>query len=304
MSTRDFAVPANRVLLVDFLAELGLVDGLAASSLRAVRLDLLQLEDWCRSALTDLSTPQLHAFVAHLAKRGVRNASLRRRIASLRRFYRWAARDGRCADLSVTLESPRTPQPHPKALSPRRMAQLLESRPPTLSPHELLRNQAMLELGYGSGLRASELCTLQLNQLNLVDGVVKVLGKGSKERVVPLSEPCMDALRVYLREARPVYLRHRAATDALFVTRLGRAMTPRNFHDVVKKTARAAGLPVGRVSAHVLRHSFATDLVGGGADLRAVQMLLGHESITTTTVYLRTSQSRLRELLAKHHPRG
>jgi integrase/recombinase XerD len=301
---QDFSLIANHRRVEDFLTELQLADGLARTSLAAMRHDLRQLERFSGRELVALTEPDLHAFVAHLNGRGVRNAAMSRQISSLRRFYRWAAREGACADIAAKLRAPRVPPPFPKALPPRRTRQLLETRPDTLSARELLRNQAMLELAYGSGLRAAEVCALRTQWLDLGGAVVKVLGKGSKERVVPLSEPCVDALRLYLEQARPAYLAGRRATDAVFVTRLGRAMSPRSFLDVVKKTARAAGLPLGQVSPHVLRHSFATDLVDGGADLRVVQMLLGHESITTTTIYLRTSRARLQELIAKHHPRG
>lgn len=301
---RDFRIASNRRRIEDFFAELQLVDGLARSSVQAMHYDLLHLERFCERELTSLDEADLHAFVAHLSQRGVRAAALRRRISSLRRFYGWAARQGLCQDHALRLELPRGAAPFPKALSPRRTEQLLEARPEAASEREWLRNRAMLELAYGSGLRAGEICALRMQWLDLNADVVKVLGKGAKERVVPLSEPSADALRCYLAQARPGYLTGRAPTDAVFVTRLGRAMSTRGFLNVVKSAALAAGLPCALVSPHVLRHSFATDLVDGGADLRAVQMLLGHESIATTAMYLRTSRAKLREFIARHHPRG
>jgi integrase/recombinase XerD len=167
-----------------------------------------------------------------------------------------------------------------------------------------LRDRAMLEVLYGAGLRVSELVSLPLGAVDRRGGLLRVLGKGRRERLVPLGEPALESLDRYLEEARPRLLQGRRATDAVFLTRRGRAMTRQNFFVRLRACASRAGLSADRVSPHVLRHAFATDLLEGGADLRAVQAMLGHADLSTTQIYTHVGRGRLREMVETHHPRG
>lgn len=289
----------------EFCDAMLLIEGLALSSVRALEYDLFMLARTIERPLLEVDEVGIYDFLAQMAHRGVGSATLRRRIASMRRFFGWAQRAGkRSKDPTTKLQAPRKPIPFPKALSTRHSTALVEARLPKLSEQEQLRNRAMLEIAYGCGLRAQELVSLRMNSVDLNAGVLRVIGKGNKERNVPMSEPSVEAVQLYLERGRPAYLPRRGVPDELFLTRLGRPMTTRNLHDIVKKAARAAGLDARRISAHVLRHSFATDLTRGGADLRVVQLLMGHEDITTTAVYLRTHKEDLQALHRKHHPRG
>ena len=222
-------------------------------------------------------------------------------LSTLKRFYRYAARERKVAsDPTLKLDSPKRAPRFPKTLSEADVEALLAA--PDLAAPLGLRDRAMLEVLYASGLRVSELVSLRTFEANLEAGVLRVMGKGSKERLVPLGEEAVHWLQRYLREARPRLLK-RAASDKLFVTARGAGMTRQAFwHNIKRYGARA--VPGRSLSPHVLRHAFATHLINHGADLRVVQMLLGHADISTTQIYTHVARERLKQLHAKHHPRG
>jgi integrase/recombinase XerD len=230
-----------------------------------------------------------------------RATTANRRLVVFKRYFRWALRDNRItADPTLRLLAARAPMRLPGSLSEAQVEALLAA-PDTASPLGL-RDRTMLELMYASGLRVSELVTLKSVHLGLAEGVVRVLGKGSRERLVPFGDEARDWLERYAREARPQILAGRTS-EALFVTRRGEPMTRQMFWKLVKRHALQAGIEAP-LSPHTLRHAFATHLLNHGADLRAVQMLLGHADIGTTTIYTHVARERLRVLHQKHHPRG
>jgi integrase/recombinase XerD len=201
------------------------------------------------------------------------------------------------------VRSPRVDQTLPRTLRPDESAALIAAADP--GEPLGLRDRAMLEVLYGAGLRVSELVSLPLGAVDRRAGLLRVIGKGRKERLVPLGTPALEALDTYLDEERPVLARAGARrSDAVFLTRRGRVMTRQNFFVRIRRLALQAGMPAARVSPHVLRHAFATDLLDGGADLRAVQSMLGHADLSTTQIYTHVSQSRLRETVERRHPRG
>jgi len=248
----------------------------------------------CGAGTTDL--------LAYLAQQGA--ASVRtsaRRLSSLRRLYQYLAREGKVAsDPSVVIESPRLGRSLPKSLTETEVELLLDA--PDSDTALGLRDRAMLEVLYATGLRVSELVGLCLDQVNLRQGVVRVLGKGNKERLVPLGEEALHWLERYLRHARPGFFR--GQPDAtLFPSSRGQMMRRQTFWYAIKRYALQAGIRK-TLSPHVLRHAFATHLLNHGADLRVVQMLLGHSDISTTQIYTHVARERLKNLHAQHHPRG
>ena len=232
---------------------------------------------------------------------GSQATSANRRLAVFRRFYRWALREHLVdEDPTLRLRPARQPRRSPKTLSEAQVDALLRA-PPADTPLGL-RDRAMLELMYASGLRVSELVGLSLIRLSLPDGVVRVSGKGAKERLVPFGAEAREHLQHWLQDGRPALLQGRV-DEALFVTVRGEAMTRQMFWTLVRKHAQQAGILVP-LSPHTLRHAFATHLLNHGADLRAVQLLLGHADISTTTIYTHVARERLRQLHAAHHPRA
>ncbi|MCK6425858.1 MAG: site-specific tyrosine recombinase XerD [Burkholderiaceae bacterium] len=305
------ARPVDQALIDRFLDALWLEDGLAANSLAAYRRDLSGLSAWLARAEADadgLPAPGLealreHHLLAYIAARhaGSRASSANRRLTVFKRFYRWALREQLCsADPTLRLSPARMPMRLPHSLGESQVEALLAA-PPVDSPLGL-RDRAMLELMYAAGLRVSELTTLRLVQLNLADAVLRVTGKGSKERLLPFGEVARDWLQRYLDEARPALLAGRVC-DELFVTVRGAAMTRQMAWHLVRQHARQAGI-VQPLSPHTLRHAFATHLLNHGADLRVVQLLLGHADISTTQIYTHVARERLEQLHARHHPRG
>lgn len=291
--------------LDSFCDALWLEDGLSPRSLESYRRDLKQLSDWLEPQRIDLpaaGTGDVQRFLAERTLRqGVAARSLARQLSTLKRYYRWLLRQGRRADdPTLNIESPRLPRPLPKSLSEADVEALLAA--PDLASPMGLRDRAMLELLYACGLRVSELVGLPMAALSLEMGVVKVMGKGSKERLVPLGEAASESLSDYLKIARPVLLSGRA-DDALFVTERGTAMTRQAFWYLIKRHAARAGIALS-LSPHTLRHAFATHLLNHGADLRVVQMLLGHSDISTTQIYTHVARERLKTLHRQHHPRG
>lgn len=288
-----------------FVDALWVEDGLSALTLDAYRRDLNRLAAWLAynaagRALEQCTEADLLGFMAAEHAR-TRASTANRRLTVFKRFFRWAVREHLCgADPTLKLSAARTPLRVPQVLTEAQVEALLAAPDPGTPLGQ--RDGTMLELMYASGLRVSELVAAKSVHLSLNEAVLRVLGKGARERLVPFGEQAFDRLREYLAQARPAILKGRNS-EALFVTRRGTAMTRQMFWKLVKHYARAAGI-VAPLSPHTLRHAFATHLLNHGADLRAVQMLLGHADIGTTTIYTHVARERLRQLHAAHHPRG
>ena len=302
------SVDANLDASIDrFTDALWLEDGLAANTLAAYRRDLTLAARWLadqhQAALLQAQEYQLQAYFA--ARADTRASSANRRLTVFKRYFRWALREQLITqDPTLKLLPAKQPPRVPKTLSEAQVEALLAA-PDTDTPLGL-RDRTMLELMYASGLRVSELVGLKSIHLGLNEGVLRVLGKGSKERLAPFGELARDWLERWLQDGRPQLLGARAS-EALFVTSAGRtpgtAMSRVMFWGLVKRYARQAGIHAP-LSPHTLRHAFATHLLNHGADLRAVQLLLGHADISTTTIYTHIARQRLKDLHAQHHPRG
>ena len=292
--------------LIDaFSDQVWLQDGLAASSLASYRRDLGAWAAWLAArggSLLTAGRDDVEAWLAEQFRAKAKATSIGRRLSSLRRFYALQLQQGTLKqDPTLRVQAPKLPRRLPKSLSEAQVEALLAAPDPDVTLG--LRDRAMLETLYATGLRVSELTGLTLAQVSLDMGVVRVLGKGSKERLVPLGEEAIHWLKRYLAGARSD-LAGAAKTDAVFVTGRGGAMTRQAFWGLVKRYALKAGLAPAALSPHVLRHAFATHLLNHGADLRVVQLLLGHADITTTTIYTHVARERLKALHAQHHPRG
>ncbi|CAM5788808.1 site-specific tyrosine recombinase XerD [Ottowia pentelensis] len=301
------AAPSPDASIDRFIDALWLEDGLAANSLAAYRRDLALAARWLAERHhVELVHAQEHQLQAYFAARAdTRASSANRRLTVFKRYFRWALREGLIrVDPTLKLLPAKQPLRVPKTLSEAQVEALLAA-PDTDTPLGL-RDRTMLELMYASGLRVSELVGLKVIHVGLNEGVLRVLGKGSKERLVPFGELARDWLERWLQDGRPDLLGARAS-EALFVTSAGRtpgtAMSRVMFWGLVKRYAVQAGI-TAPLSPHTLRHAFATHLLNHGADLRAVQMLLGHADISTTTIYTHIARQRLKDLHAQHHPRG
>ena len=300
-------IPAHdRRLLEQFLDHLWMEHGLTENTLSAYRNDLAGFAGWLAgkdSQLVSVSTGDVQHYLADKFEQGYKSRSSARLLSTLRRFYAWLLRDKRIQeDPTRLLESPKTERPLPVALNEGQVESLLNA--PDTSGDVGYRDRAMLELLYATGLRVSELVNLQLSQVSIEPGVLRVMGKGNKERLVPVGEVALDWLAAYLRHVRPSLLQNKAATNAVFVTQRGGAMTRQAFWYMIKRHATSAGIDPDKLSPHTLRHAFATHLLNHGADLRVVQMLLGHSDISTTQIYTHVADQRLRDLYSKHHPRA
>ena len=292
-------------IIDEFCDALWLEDGLAKNTLEAYRRDLSQFATWLeaqhRKALISADQADIQSYLGYQFRKKTRATSVARLLSALKRFYRYCLRQGRIkADPTLRIDSPKLPRGLPKSLTEEDVENLLAA--PRAEKTLGLRDKAMLETLYASGLRVSELVALKLGQVSQDMGVVRVIGKGSKERLVPLGEEAIAWIRQYLKEARPELLGGRAADD-LFVTARGSAMTRQMFWHLLRRYAAQAGLKKP-ISPHTLRHAFATHLLNHGADLRVVQLLLGHSDISTTQIYTHVARERLKQLHAKHHPRG
>jgi len=286
-----------------FIDALWLEDGLSANTLAAYRRDLTHLSLWLIPQGLTLYLAQEPHLQTYFAQRHsqTRATSANRRLTVLRRFYRWAHREGFTRqDPTLKLIHAKTPLRVPKTLTESQVEAMLES--PDTQTLIGLRDRAMLELLYASGLRVSELIHLKSFEVSLRDNVLRVIGKGNKERLVPFGQVAGDWLKKYLDTARAQLLNQKISED-LFVTHHGKAMSRMMFWKVVHRYALMAGI-TSHVSPHTLRHAFATHLLNHGADLRAVQMLLGHADISTTTIYTHVARERLKSLHSQHHPRG
>lgn len=287
-----------------FIDALWLEEGLSRNTLAAYRRDLTLYAKWLQAehgrGLLATGEADLHGYFA--ARHAETKAtSSNRRLTVFKRFFRWALRERLLeADPTLRLLSAKQPLRVPKTLTEAQVEALLQA--PDVDIPLGLRDRTMLELLYASGLRVSELVGLKTFNVGMTEGVLRVMGKGSKERLVPFGEVARDWIVRYLAEARGVILGGQQ-TDDLFVTARGQGMTRAMFWLLVKKHARTAGI-TAPLSPHTLRHAFATHLLNHGADLRAVQMLLGHADISTTTIYTHVARERLKVLHAQHHPRG
>lgn len=290
--------------LDNFIDHLWLEDGLSKNTLNSYRADLTAYSNWCSTkqhtdmlAVTNADIQQYLALRFPLAKA----RSIGRLVASLRRFYRYALREQLIKeDPTLHLESPKLPRSLPKSLNEQEVEDLLKA--PDVSQSLGLRDRAMLELLYASGLRVSELVGVTVAEVSTQDGIVRVTGKGSKTRLVPMGAEAADWIDRYMRFARPELLQKRLC-EALFVTNRAEGMTRQAFWHIIKRYAALAGI-TKHISPHVLRHAFATHLLNHGADLRVVQMLLGHSDISTTQIYTHVARERLKQLHSVHHPRG
>ncbi len=293
--------PQTDEQLERFLDALWQEAGLSRNTLSAYRSDLEALGAWLKAPPATATRERLQAYFAEQVRKRASPRSTARLLSSLRRFYRYLLREELIADdPTAQLESPKLGRPLPKSLSEEQVEKLLQA--PNAETALGLRDRAMLETLYATGLRVSELVGLTLQQANLQAGVVKVIGKGDKERLVPLGEEAVEWLQRYLNEARVTLLRGRT-TDALFPTARGAAMTRQAFWHNLKRYTHLAGIET-HLSPHTLRHAFATHLLNHGADLRVVQMLLGHVDLSTTQIYTQVARERLKQLHAQHHPRG
>jgi len=302
--TAQAALAASAEAIDRFIDALWIEDGLSANTLAAYRRDLTLYAQWlaagANEALNDTLEARLLEYgVARHA--GSKATSANRRLTVFKRYFRWALREHLvAADPTLKLLTARQPMRVPKVLSEAQVEALLAA--PEVGLPLGLRDRTMMELMYASGLRVSELVTLKTVHLGLTENALRVTGKGAKERLIPFGEEAHAWLQRYLAEARGVILGGQWS-DALFVTARGGPMTRQMFWKLVKAHARRAGVHAP-LSPHTLRHAFATHLLNHGADLRAVQLLLGHADISTTTIYTHVARERLRSLHAAHHPRG
>ena len=298
------ASPEIDPLISRFLDVLWMERGLSANTLAAYRADLLLLQRWLASqgkSLQGATRADLLAFMAVRVAGGARPRSTARLLSSLRRFFRQLHRDGtRRDDPSAETATPRIGRGLPKSLTEDEVERLLNA-PSTTTPLGL-RDRAMLEVLYATGVRVSELVTLRFNQINLNQGVLRVTGKGNRQRLVPLGAAAVESLQTFLQAARAELL-GKGRCDELFPTQRGSHMTRQAFWHLIKRYARQVGI-TKPLSPHTLRHAFATHLLNHGADLRVVQMLLGHSDLSTTQIYTHVARERLKSLHAAHHPRG
>lgn len=308
--SRTVLSAVDEQLMQRFLDALWLEDGLGEKTRAAYGSDLRQLAGWLaeRPGAPGLSAARREDLLAWIASgfvEGRKNATAARRLSGLRRFYRYLLREGIVReDPTLRIDSPRLGRRLPDSLTERDVETLLAEpfgegcEQPALE----LRDKAMLEILYGCGLRVSELVSLRVDQVNLRQGVVRIIGKGNKERLVPMGEEAVDWLLRYMKEGRGELMRG-GRSDDLFPGNRGTAMTRQAFWYRVRHYARRAGIQT-RLSPHTLRHAFATHLLNHGADLRVVQMLLGHADLSTTQIYTHVARQRLQDLHQQHHPRG
>lgn len=291
--------------LDQFIQYLSLERRLAANTILAYQADLVSFLDFLRpqrlTQLSQIDATHLRAYLAHCHAQGISNRSNARRISSLRAFFKFLLAE-KCLTIDPCgiLDLPKPGRPLPKVLTIPEVNRLLA--PPTNDNALALRNHAMLHLLYATGMRVSELVNLPLAGVNLMGGYVRVFGKGSKERLIPFGEAAREYLKIYTQNGRPRILKKRTS-DLLFVTGHGKPMTRLRFWQIVQQSARLNGI-TKKISPHMLRHSFATHLLEHGADLRSVQMMLGHADIATTQIYTHVDSNRLKSAHQKFHPRG
>ncbi len=291
-------------LIERFLDNLWAERGLSDNSLQSYRHDLLHLQDRLAArgkALKGASREDLLAVLAAEVQQGKSPRSVSRYLSAYRQFYRWLVRERMInSDPVALIESPKTGRGLPRALTEEQVEFLLAAPDTDTMPG--MRDKAMLELMYATGLRVSELVGLELSNLNLNQGVIRVIGKGNKERLVPIGDEAHESLKIYLSSGRPELLKG-AQTDSVFVTNRKAGMTRQAFWYMVRRYAAQCDIPQ-KLSPHMLRHSFATHLLNHGADLRVVQLLLGHSDLSTTQIYTHIAREGLKRMHETHHPRG
>lgn len=299
----DFTI--KNPVLGQFLNYLVISEGLSVNTVSAYKKDLQIYLEWVDktlcTAISEVSRDQVQDFILSLQAIGRSDKSNARLLSTLKRFYQWAIiNQGFESDPTALLKSPKVAKSIPSVLSENQVELLLSSADVTTPLG--LRDRAILELMYATGLRVSEVVSLPFEQLNLSAGLVQVIGKGSKERIVPLGEVAIEWLERYIKEARPILVKQKYI-ESLFISRIGRTMTRQTLWHRVKNLAFDVGIQA-KLSPHTLRHAFATHLINHGADLRTVQLLLGHSDLSTTQIYTHVAKERLHKLHQQHHPRG
>lgn len=292
-------------LIASFISYLSVERGLAANTLESYERDLRQFNGFLRAQKVD-GTPhvgraEVMSYLLQLQKEGRSPATIARRLAALKSFYQYLVQENIVSgDPTAELESPKQHKRLPRVLTIKEVETLLKQ--PDVSTPAGWRDKAMLELLYATGLRVSELVSLRLNQINMTSGFVRCIGKGNRERIVPIGSVALLAMAGYLEKARPKLLRHHSQ-EYLFLNQHGKPMTRQGFWKIIKKYASQAGI-TKRITPHVLRHSFATHLLENGADLRSVQEMLGHADISTTQIYTQVTRGHLKDVYSKTHPRS
>jgi integrase/recombinase XerD len=295
---------SSEAIIDKFLDAIWMERGLSANTLGAYRADLVALRRWLVERDTSLvyaTRSDLLAFIAFRTEKGAKPRSTARQLSSFRRFYRFLLREAIIKeDPTVKIEMPRIGRSLPQSLSEGEVESLLAA--PDVSDPLGHRDRTMLEVLYATGLRVSELINLKQSEINLNQGVARIVGKGGRERLIPLGEEAQNWLRDFIAGPRSEILLERQ-TDYLFPTRRGDRMTRQAFWHIIKRYSKISGIG-SKMSPHTLRHAFATHLLNNGADLRVVQMLLGHSDLSTTQIYTHVARARMKDMHAQHHPRG
>lgn len=312
MAKFDQIATSEQQIIENFIDHLWMENGLSENTLSAYKNDLAGFSLWLKKnggALIEADAGTIQGFLAYNYGVQQKRRSVARLLSSLRRFYLYLFRENRISeDPTHLLESPKGEQTLPMSLNEQQIEALLSA--PDLDDDLGLRDRAMLEVLYATGLRVSELISLQTSQISMQQGVIRVIGKGNKERLVPVGEIALEWLLKYYQQSRPQLLRavlkssSASQCSEVFVTRRGAAMTRQTFWYMIKRYAVLAGIDPEQLSPHTLRHAFATHLLNHGADLRVVQMLLGHSDISTTQIYTHVADQRLRDMYHNHHPRA
>jgi len=312
MAKFDHITPAEQQGIENFIDHLWMENGLSENTLSAYRNDLAGFSLWLKQnggSLKKVTASIIQDYLVYNYSVQQKRRSVARLLSSLRRFYLYLFRENQISeDPTQLLESPKGEQTLPLSLNEQQIEDLLSA--PDIDDDLGLRDRAMLEVLYATGLRVSELISLQTSQISMQQGVIRVIGKGNKERLVPVGEIALDWLVQYYQQARPQLLRagrslaSSSQCSEVFVTKRGAAMTRQAFWYMIKRYAVLAGIASEQLSPHTLRHAFATHLLNHGADLRVVQMLLGHSDISTTQIYTHVADQRLREMYQNHHPRA
>ncbi|MCW8956197.1 MAG: site-specific tyrosine recombinase XerD [Gammaproteobacteria bacterium] len=306
MAKSDQLNAAEQQLLEQFIDVLWMEKGLSANTLAAYRNDIAGYALWLADNHSDLmraNASELQQYLAYCFEKGSKNRSAARLLSSLRRFYAYQVREKHLpSDPTALIEAPKPEKPLPKTLTEQQVVDLLNA--PDITDPLGMRDRAMLEILYATGLRVSELVGLSMSQVSVDPGVVRIIGKGGKERLVPLGEEALSRLQTYLKHGRAGLMQQKPACNTIFVTNRGRGMTRQAFWYLIKRYAVVVGIAADNLSPHTLRHAFATHLLNHGADLRVVQMLLGHSDISTTQIYTHVADQRLKSLYHQHHPRA
>ncbi|VAW50020.1 Site-specific tyrosine recombinase XerD [hydrothermal vent metagenome] len=299
------SLDSNEQHIQSFLSFLVLSEGLSQNTILAYQQDLQHFQFWLSEQsvthFSNVTRIQIEDFLFFMQQSGRKERSNVRLLSALKRFYQWGGVNNFFVqDPTVLLKAAKVPQSIPMVISEKQVEDLLDA--PDVMTTLGLRDRAILEMMYACGLRVSELVELPFEQVNLSAGLVQVMGKGSKERIIPLGEVAIEWIERYIKESRPILVKGRWIST-LFISRIGRSMTRQTLWHRVKNLAFDAGIQ-GKLSPHTLRHAFATHLINHGADLRTVQLLLGHSDLSTTQIYTHVAKERLHQLHQQHHPRG